>query len=169
MSASAQAAVVSDRPRRLPRTTLRPWKISASVPDRPWPSDRPNVLDSYIPNMEYYSQVTETFAALADRNRLRMLELLRSRPRTVNEICVCLRLNQPHVSKHLRVLKEAGLVDVEPRAQERVYQLRGGSLRELRNWLDRYRELWDARFDALDTLVDELKKKEKQHARNKRT
>ena len=112
--------------------------------------------------------MTETFAALADRNRLRMLELLRSRPRTVNEICDRLRLNQPHVSKHLRVLKEAGLVDVEPRAQERVYQLRGGSLRELRNWLDRYREHWDARFDALDTLVDELKKKEKQHARNKR-
>jgi len=73
------------------------------------------------------------------------------------------------VSKHLRVLKEAGLVDVEPRAQERVYQLRGRSLRELRDWLERYRQLWDARFDALDTLVDELKTKEKQHARNKRT
>ena len=113
--------------------------------------------------------MTETFAALADRNRLRMLELLRSRPRTVNEICDRLRLNQPHVSKHLRVLKEAGLVDVEPRAQERVYQLRGRSLRELRDWLERYRQLWDARFDALDTLVDELKTKEKQHARNKRT
>jgi DNA-binding transcriptional ArsR family regulator len=112
--------------------------------------------------------VTEMFAALAEPNRFRMVELLRSGPRTVNEICDRLRLNQPHVSKHLRALKEAGLVDVEPRAQQRHYELRAQSLRRLHYWLERYRHLWDARFDQLDALVDELKEKETSNGRHKR-
>ena len=112
--------------------------------------------------------MVETFAALAEPNRFRMVELLRAGPRTVNEISERLELNQPQVSKHLRVLKEAGLVDVEPRAQERHYELRAQSLRQLHQWLERYRELWDARFSGLDVLVGELKKREKVDARNKR-
>ena len=110
------------------------------------------------------------FAALAEPNRLRMVELLRSRPRTVNQICDRLRLNQPHVSKHLRVLKEAGLVEAQPRGQQRVYELRGRSLRRLHNWLERYRLLWEARFEGLDALVQELKESEKEEpdAPNKR-
>ena len=106
------------------------------------------------------ADVSETFAALADPNRLRMVELLRSGPRTVNEIGKRLSLNQPQVSKHLRTLREAGLVDVEPRAQERHYQLRADSLRQLQGWLDRYRQLWEARFDRLDSLVEELKERQ---------
>jgi DNA-binding transcriptional ArsR family regulator len=100
--------------------------------------------------------VIETFAALAEPNRLRIVELLRSGPRTVNQIGGRLGLNQPQVSKHLRVLKDAGLVDVEPRAQQRVHALRAGSLRRLHDWLERYRWLWDARFAALDELLVEL-------------
>ena len=114
--------------------------------------------------------VIETFAALAEPNRFRIVELLRSGARTVNEIGTRLDLNQPQVSKHLRVLKEAGLVDMEPRAQQRVYELRARPLRELAGWLDRYRAIWDARFDALDELLVELetkKPKEKQHGRKK--
>jgi DNA-binding transcriptional ArsR family regulator len=111
--------------------------------------------------------VIETFAALADPNRFRMVELLRSGPRTVNEISGRLALNQPLVSKHLRTLREAGLVDVEPRAQKRHYELRADSLRQLQRWLDRYRQLWEARFDRLDTLVEELT--EQQTAKEKRT
>lgn len=112
--------------------------------------------------------MNETFAALAEPNRFRIVELLRSGPRTVNAICDRLQLNQPHVSKHLRILKEAGLVDVQPRAQERLYELRAQSLRRLHNWLERYRQIWDARFDELDALIDELKEKEKTDARNRR-
>ena len=112
--------------------------------------------------------MNETFAALAEPNRFRIVELLRSGPRTVNAICDRLQLNQPHVSKHLRILKEAGLVDVQPRAQERLYELRAQPLRRLHNWLERYRQIWDARFDELDALIDELKKKEKADARNGR-
>lgn len=113
--------------------------------------------------------VVETFAALAEPNRFRIVELLRSGARTVNEIGVRLDLNQPQVSKHLRVLKEAGLVEVEPRAQQRVYELRAKPLRELGVWLDRYRRIWDARFDALDELLVELEQpKEKSHGRRDR-
>jgi DNA-binding transcriptional ArsR family regulator len=102
--------------------------------------------------------VIETFAALAEPNRFRIVELLRTGPRPVNDIGDRLRLNQPQVSKHLRVLKKAGIVDVEPRAQQRVYELRAQPLRQLHEWLERYRELWDERFEQLDELIEELKK-----------
>jgi DNA-binding transcriptional ArsR family regulator len=105
--------------------------------------------------------VIETFAALAEPNRFRIVELLRAGPRAVNDIGDRLHLNQPQVSKHLRVLKEAGLVDVQPRAQQRLYELRAQPLRQLHGWLERYRRIWEERFEELDDLVDELSKKEK--------
>ena len=100
----------------------------------------------------------QAFAALAEPSRLRIVELLRAGPRPVGEIGARLTLAQPQVSKHLRVLKTAGLVDVEARGQQRVYQLRAQPLRELHDWLERYRLLWDARFVGLDALIEELKK-----------
>jgi DNA-binding transcriptional ArsR family regulator len=112
--------------------------------------------------------VIETFAALAEPSRFRIVELLRAGPRTVNEIGARLSLAQPQVSKHLRVLKEAGLVDVEPRAQQRVYELRARPLRKLHDWLETYRAVWDARFEALDELLDELEApKEKSDGRKR--
>ena len=103
--------------------------------------------------------MNETFAALAEPNRLRIVELLRGGARAVGEIGTALRLQQPQVSKHLRVLKEAGLVEVEPRAQQRVYGLRTQPLRELDAWLDRYRALWSERLDRLDELAAELERR----------
>src|SRR5437660_452383 len=100
--------------------------------------------------------MVETFAALAEPSRFRIVELLRSGACTVGEIGDRLELNQPQVSKHLRVLRDAGLVNVEPRAQQRVYALRARPLRLLHDWLGRYRKVWDARFEALDELVLEL-------------
>lgn len=110
----------------------------------------------------------ETFAALAEPNRFRIVELLLAGPRPVNDIGERLQLNQPQVSKHLRVLKEAGLVDVQPRAQQRVYELRGKPLRELHVWLEGYRKLWDDRFAEMDALLDELQQKEKSDGRRKK-
>jgi DNA-binding transcriptional ArsR family regulator len=110
--------------------------------------------------------VIETFAALAEPNRFRIVELLRAGPRPVNEIGERLQLNQPQVSKHLKVLKEAGLVDVQPRAQQRLYQLRALPLRQLHDWLERYRQLWEARFDDLDELIEDLTHKEKSDGRS---
>lgn len=116
--------------------------------------------------------VVTTFAAMGEPNRFRIVELLRGGPRSVNEIGERLGLRQPQVSKHLRVLKEAGLVDAEPRAQQRVYELRAKPLRELSQWLERYRRVWEARFDALDDVLDELeaaeRKKENADGRRKR-
>ena len=112
--------------------------------------------------------MVETFAALAEPNRFHIVELLRSGPRAVNDIGDRLRLAQPQVSKHLRVLKEAGLVDVQPRAQQRLYELRAQPLRQMHDWLERYRQLWDARFDGLDELIEELKKKERSNVRKRK-
>jgi DNA-binding transcriptional ArsR family regulator len=112
--------------------------------------------------------VVETFAALAEPNRLRIVELLRSGARSVNDIGERLDLSQPLVSKHLRVLKDAGVVDVEPRARQRIYELRPKRLREMHDWLERYRKVWDARFEALDELVEELEEKERGHERTRR-
>jgi DNA-binding transcriptional ArsR family regulator len=110
----------------------------------------------------------EMFAALAEPNRFRIVELLRAGPRPVNDIGERLRLPQPQVSKHLRVLKEAGLVAVQPRAQQRLYELRAPPLRELHDWLERYRKLWDARFAEMDELINELQEKEKSHGRKRK-
>src|SRR5215831_8996724 len=86
-------------------------------------------LDVHIQSM------IETFAALAEPNRFRIVELLRSGARSVNEIGERLDLNQPQVSKHLRVLRDVGLVRVEPRAQQRVYDLQAKPLRQMNDWL----------------------------------
>jgi DNA-binding transcriptional ArsR family regulator len=105
--------------------------------------------------------VIETFAALAEPNRFRIVELLRSGPRAVNDIGDRLQHNQTQVSKHLRVLRDVGLVDVQPRAQQRIYELRPQPLRRLHGWLERYRRVWEERFEEMDELVEELSKKEK--------
>jgi DNA-binding transcriptional ArsR family regulator len=110
----------------------------------------------------------EAFAALGVPNRFRIVELLRLGARSVNEIGEQLELNQPQVSKHLRVLKDVGLVEVQPRGQQRVYELRSQQLRQLHDWLERYRKVWDARFDALDELLVELEEKESTNDRKRR-
>jgi DNA-binding transcriptional ArsR family regulator len=97
-----------------------------------------------------------TFSALAEPNRLRIVELLREGPRPVGEIAAQLRIRQPQVSKHLRVLSEAGLVEVRPVAQQRVYQLQATKFEALDTWLDSFRRLWERRLDAMDELVREL-------------
>ena len=106
-------------------------------------------------------------AALGEPNRLRIIELLRAGPRPVNEIHVRLKLRQSQASQHLKVLKDVGLVAMEPRAQQRFYRLRAQPLKELHRWLDRYRHIWEERFDQLDELVEELKRKEKPDASGK--
>lgn len=112
----------------------------------------------------------ETFTALAEPNRLRIVEFLREGPRPVGAIGAALRLNQPQVSKHLRVLKEARLVEVEPRAQQRLYGLCAEPLREMNAWLERYRRVWDERMEQLDELLVELedKKRGATHGRKKK-
>ena len=110
----------------------------------------------------------ETFAALGEPNRYRIVDLLRAGPRAVGDIGVQLGLNQPQVSKHLRVLKQAGIVDVQPQAQQRLYELRAEPLRAMAGWLERYRDIWKARFEELDALIEDIKAKENAHARKRK-
>ena len=110
----------------------------------------------------------ETLRALAEPNRLQIVELLRDGPRPVGEMAHRLHLRQPQVSKHLRVLSDAGLVDVRVDAQRRIYALRPAPLHELEVWLERYRRLWESNFQRLDALLDEMKIKEKKRPRTKR-
>jgi DNA-binding transcriptional ArsR family regulator len=106
--------------------------------------------------------------AILEPNRFRIVELLRSGARPVNDIAKRLKLNQPQVSKHLLVLKKARLVEVKPHAQQRFYALRAEPFRELHEWLEKYRHLWDARFEGMDKLIEEeleKKQEEKPHGR----
>lgn len=94
------------------------------------------------------------FEVIADPNRRQILDLLRVRRRAVGELVAELSIAQPTVSKHLKVLKEAGLVEVEQQANRRLYELRTEPLAELDRWLAPYRALWEQRFDALERRLD---------------
>jgi DNA-binding transcriptional ArsR family regulator len=97
---------------------------------------------------------------LAEPARRRILDLLLEQPRSVGELVDRVGLSQPGTSKHLRVLRDAGLVDVRKDAQRRVYELRLEPLAELDAWLEPYRRLWAGRLDALERHLDERAKGE---------
>lgn len=102
-----------------------------------------------------------TFSALAEPNRLRIVELLREGPLTVGEIADRLQLRQPQASKHLKVLLEAGLVEVQPDANRRNYKLRLEPFQALDSWLDSYRRVWEQRFDNLENYLQKLQSESK--------
>ena len=110
----------------------------------------------------------ETFRALAEPNRLQIVELLLAGPRPVGDMVDELGLRQPQVSKHLRVLSEAGLVDVRVDAQRRIYALSPAPLQEMEAWLERYRRIWESNFQRLDALLDHMKAKDKKQVRKKK-
>ncbi len=91
--------------------------------------------------------------ALADASRRTVLETLTGGPATVNELAALLPIARPGVSRHLRVLREAGLVEVRQDAQRRIYSLRPEPLAEIDEWLSPYRALWEQRLDALHTEI----------------
>jgi DNA-binding transcriptional ArsR family regulator len=97
------------------------------------------------------------FEALAEPVRRRILDLLREHPRLVGELVELLDVSQPGISKHLRVLREAGLVRVRQDAQRRWYELRPEPLVEIDSWLEPYRQLWSNRLDALERHLNKKK------------
>jgi DNA-binding transcriptional ArsR family regulator len=104
--------------------------------------------------------VIATFELLAEPNRRRILDLLRDSERPVGELVDLLSMSQPAVSKHLRVLRDSGLVDVRVDAQRRVYRLRPEALREVDAWIEPYRRLWDQRLDRLERHLQRMNVKE---------
>ena len=100
------------------------------------------------------------FDVLAEPHRRRILDLVRDRPRPVGELVEATGLSQPGTSKHLRVLREAGLVEVRPDGRRRLYALRPEPLAELDTWLEPYRRHWAGRLDALERHLDRQATKE---------
>jgi len=103
---------------------------------------------------------TTTLYALAEPNRMKIIELLREGPLMVGEVADRLHLRQPQVSKLLKILSEAGLVDVQVDANRRIYRIRLEPLIELDDWLESFRGMWEERFDRLSDYLDHLKKNE---------
>jgi DNA-binding transcriptional ArsR family regulator len=100
--------------------------------------------------------VTTPFEVLAEPNRRHILDLLRVAERPVGDLVAVLAVTQPAVSKHLRVLREAGLVDVRSDGQRRLYRVRAAPLRAVDEWLEPYRALWASRLDELERHLDDM-------------
>jgi DNA-binding transcriptional ArsR family regulator len=100
--------------------------------------------------------VIETFEVLGEPSRRRILDLLREEERPVGELVRLLAASQPAVSKHLRVLRDAGLVEFRIDAQRRLYRVRPEPLREVATWLEPYRLLWESRLDDLERHLDQM-------------
>ena len=108
-----------------------------------------------------------TFAALADPTRRAILARLTKGDASVLELAEPFALSQPAISKHLKVLERAGLISRGREAQRRPCHLEAAPLREAGQWLARYAAAMEARFERVDSLLDEMKEKEKRHGRNK--
>ena len=99
---------------------------------------------------------TDAFNAVAEPRRRQILDLLAGGEASVNEIVTRIGLAQPQVSKHLRVLREVGLVEVRDAGRQRMYRLNGRSLKPIHDWVVGYEQLWNERFQELDVVLDEL-------------
>ena len=103
---------------------------------------------------------TDAFNAVAEPRRREILDALAGGERAVNDLVAELGLAQPQVSKHLRVLREVGAVQVRDVGRQRLYRLDGRALKPIHDWVKTYERSWSERFDELDRVLEELKKKE---------
>ena len=104
---------------------------------------------------------SDAFNAVAEPRRRAILDALTGGERPVNDLVSLLGLAQPQVSKHLRVLREVGAVDVRDEGRRRLYRLNGSALKPIHDWVKNYERTWSERFDQLDAVVEELKQNEK--------
>lgn len=103
---------------------------------------------------------TDAFNAVAEPRRRDILRVLACGERPVNDLVDALGLSQPQVSKHLRVLREVGAVDVREEGRQRLYRLNARALKPIYDWVKDYERFWNERFDVLDTVLDQLKREE---------
>jgi DNA-binding transcriptional ArsR family regulator len=108
----------------------------------------------------------DSFNAVAEPRRRQILDVLADGERSVNDLVRAVGLPQPQVSKHLRVLREVGAVDVREDGRRRLYRLNGLALKPIHDWVKGYERLWSDRFDELDAVLTELKEKEEEDGRN---
>jgi DNA-binding transcriptional ArsR family regulator len=102
----------------------------------------------------------DAFNAVAEPRRRQILDALAAGERPVNDLVRVLGLAQPQVSKHLRVLREVGAVDVREQGRQRLYRLNGRALKPIHDWVQEYERTWTERFDRLDAVLEDLKQKE---------
>lgn len=110
--------------------------------------------------MARVATTTDAFNAVAEPKRRQILDVLVAGERSVNDLVTLLGLAQPQVSKHLRVLREVGLVDVRDDGRQRMYRLNGQALKPIHDWIKNYEQMWNDRFEALDDVLDDLKQTE---------
>ena len=103
---------------------------------------------------------TDAFNAVAEPRRRQILDLLIDGERPVNDLVQRLGIPQPQVSKHLKVLRDVGAVDVRDAGRQRLYRLNGHALKPIHDWVKAYERTWAQRFDALDDVLDDLKKEQ---------
>jgi DNA-binding transcriptional ArsR family regulator len=103
---------------------------------------------------------TDAFNAVAEPRRRQILDLLAEGERPVNDLVRLIGLPQPQVSKHLRVLRQVGVVDVRDAGRQRLYRLNGPALKPIHDWVSGYEQLWSDRFDQLDVVLKDLQQKE---------
>lgn len=106
------------------------------------------------------------FNAVAEPRRRQILDVLAGQERPVNDLVRLVGLAQPQVSKHLRVLREVGAVEVRNEGRQRLYRLNGPALKPIHDWVRNYERTWSERFDQLDVVLEELKQKEEGDGRN---
>jgi DNA-binding transcriptional ArsR family regulator len=113
-----------------------------------------------IAGMARAATTADTFNAVAEPRRRQILDVLAGGERPVNDLVTVLGLPQPQVSKHLRVLREVGAVDVREDGRQRLYRVNGRALKPIHDWVKDYERLWSERFELLDDVLEDLKKEE---------
>jgi DNA-binding transcriptional ArsR family regulator len=113
-----------------------------------------------IARMARAATTEDAFNAVAEPRRRQILDVLAAGERPVNDLVRVLGLAQPQVSKHLRVLREVGAVDVRDAGRQRLYRINGRALKPIHDWVKTYESTWSERFDALDVVLEELKRGE---------
>ena len=111
----------------------------------------------------------DVFHAIADPNRRAIIGLLANQKLTVNAVAEHFPISRPAVSRHIKILKESGLVVVRQQGRERYCEARLDKLSEVAEWVEKSRGIWEQRFDRLETYLQEMKMKERKHARKKRS
>ena len=114
-----------------------------------------------MPAMARAATTTDAFNAVAEPRRRQILDVLAGGERPVNDLVGVLGLAQPQVSKHLRVLREVGAVDVREVGRQRLYRLNGEALKPIHDWVKAYERTWTERFERLDDVLEELKREER--------
>jgi DNA-binding transcriptional ArsR family regulator len=119
-----------------------------------------------ISRMARAATTTDAFNAVAEPRRRQIVDVLAGGERPVNDLVRVVGLAQPQVSKHLRVLREVGVVDVRNEGRQRLYRLNGRALKPIHDWVKAYEQSWSERFDQLDAVLEDLKQKEEGHGRS---